>query len=142
MGKYYNGGISVSLSTTNASQETVTVDLDTITEYSPSWEYEVESFEAWDFSTVEIPKGRRFSLSITTGALDLTDLNTVKSALINRTVTVTCPEYPLGILMAVSNVSQPLRSSNFFGDYYSISFSLTALSMEHGAYNEVARNDD
>jgi hypothetical protein len=138
MSKIYNGGIIVKIGTQINNQQVIK-KLDLITAYDPSWDLEAETFEAWDFSEVQVLKGRRFRLSITTGFLDATDLNSLKAVLITRQVTVYCPEYTTGILMAVDSVSQPLKVSNYNGSYYQISFSLRAVSVEGcaTAYNTV-----
>lgn len=125
------------MSIKSSAQGAVFVDLDTISAYAPSWENEAETFEGYDFSTVEVSKGRRFSLNITTGALSMTELNTIKTALITRQVTVKCPEYPSGKLMAVTSVNQEQASASLYGKYYRLSMSMTAISVETGAFNEV-----
>jgi hypothetical protein len=134
--KRINGGITVTIKSTASGASAVT--LDTLTGYDPSWDNEAESFEAWDFSIVEISKGRRFSLSLSTGVLDTSDLDRIKTALITRAVTLTCPEYPNGILMSVQSIDQTQVQANYNGKYYRLSFALKALSLESGNFNSEA----
>lgn len=99
-----------------------------IASYSGNYQAEVETFEAYDFHTVEIWKGKRFSCSFTTGKVDKSTLynNTngwVNKVLANRWVNLTVPDGTFNF--AVDNVSTNLEE----GDKYTMSASLTAIDL-------------
>lgn len=141
----YNGGITLTIGyTTTVSGQTVlhTVDIPTVTSYEPSWEMLTETFEKHDYSTCVIPKGSRFSASITTGIMTLTAMEQLRSVLINNTTfTLYCPEFPMdstttpvsgGREVYVTSLSQPLEVANYGGKYYRLSFAVAAVALVNG----------
>ena len=95
-----------------------------IASYSGSWNYETESFEAWNFETVEIGKGWRFSCDFTTGKVSKADINAFKAILSPRVLTNFST--PDGVFtLVVTSVSTAMTE----GGKYTLSASLTSLSL-------------
>lgn len=130
--KDYNGGSTFSVSYTQG-QTTTSFTMDTVTSYDPKWTWENEDFEAWDFRTVPVTKGCRFSCDITTGLLDSTDLASLKAVLARRSIQLVCPDYPNGIDVYVQSISQPMVVSNIYGTFSRITISLAAVAPDSGS---------
>lgn len=131
--KHYNGGSIFTLIYQPTIGEPVTFTMDTVSSYAPEWQWEDETFENYDFSTVTLSKGRRFSCTLTTGLLDSTDLAGLRAVLIHRKLTFICPDYPSGITVYVQSVSQPMAASNIYGTYSRITITLAAVSVDGGS---------
>ena len=131
--KHYNGGSIFTLIYQPTIGEPVTFTMDTVSSYDPEWQWEDETFENYDYSTVTLSKGRRFSCTLTTGLLDSTDLAGLRAVLIHRKLTFICPDYPSGITVYVQSVSQPMAASNIYGTYSRITMTLAAVSVDGGS---------
>ena len=119
MSDIINGGITITLGTYVLQQ---------MSQYSPSWTYEEkEKFENWDFSDVDIPKGRRFQLSVTANNMSSERKDTLMKALFARQFNLICPDYE-GIVK-VTSVSLPIKTATRFGTWYTVSFSVAAVGL-------------
>ncbi len=119
MYKIPNGGIAVKIGS---------YTLDLISSFSPSWEDEVQrEFENWDFSTVTVYKGKRWTASITSGTLDTVEKDKLLSALSPRVVDFSSPDFSGPV--RIENVSAELSSANFMGHYWVVSFTAAAVEL-------------
>ncbi len=116
-----NGGTSVKLGD---------YELKVITSYEVKFTPESESFTNWNYETVDIYKGERFSATITTIA-DSTEKTELISVLNTHAFKLTSPDYTGNVV--VSSVTAPIKSSNFAGTYYKITFKLTATTLIGGS---------
>lgn len=128
MSKRHNGGITLTI-----GSGTSAVTIDVISSYDVQWVSEDETFEQWDYSTNTIHKGDRFTATIGTGYMTASDMATLRSALLAHTFLFTCPEYPSGVQVNLTSLSQPLQSANFYGTYYSMQFSVAAVGLVNGS---------
>jgi hypothetical protein len=131
----YNGGITLAISRTNTTALTIS----TVTSYQPSWETVSESFEQNDPSlgTYTLYRGDRFTASVTTGILTLSEMETLRSALLQHEFTLYCPEFPAtqsggGIFVRLTSLSQPLEVANYGRKYYRMSFAVAAVALING----------
>lgn len=119
MSKILNGGIVIQL-----GQYT----LETINGYSPSWtDEETEAFENWDFSTVTVYKGQRFSASVTANNLSADDKAALITALSPRIIDAEFPDFSGKV--KISGVSAVLTQGNFYGERYTVTFSAAAVDL-------------
>lgn len=120
MAEIYNGGISLGIGD---------YTLKVISSYEPKWVFETEGeFENWDFSTVEIVKGKRFSASVSTGVLPEAEANKLLTVLKKRTFTFKSPEFEGTV--RVSDIPKKYNSANVYGVFCSVSFTVAAVSLE------------
>lgn len=127
----YNGGISLAVGVTIRETETRT-EIRAVTSYQPSYEPVSESFEEHDCRTYSIYKGSRFSAQITTGIMDAAEMAALKSALLYHEFKLYCPEYPSGIDVYLTSLSQPLEVANYGRKVYRISFAVAAVALVNG----------
>ena len=120
MRETYNGGITLGIGS---------YTLRCISEYKPKWTHEIDkSFENWDFTMVEEPKGRRFSADITTGYLNEEEMNKLIKILIGRTFTFSSTEFTGTV--SVVNVPKTYKVANTSGKIFTCSFSVAAVGLE------------
>lgn len=132
MSTSYNGGITLAIQYTQ-SGETVTVSIPTVTSYQPQWETLSESFEQHDFSTYTIYNGDRFSVSVTTGIMTLSEMQDLRAALLRHEFTLICPEFPSGVAVRLTSLSQPLEVANYGRKYYRLNFAVAAVAVVNGS---------
>ena len=120
MSKTVNGGRSISVGG---------VTLNTLSDYKPSWTKEFgKSFTAYDGRLIQPLKGVRFSLMITAYGLSLSDITALKSLASEEKVSLICTEYSGDVV--ITDISPEIRSSNFYGTFYTISLELTAAELD------------
>lgn len=115
----YNRGIQVSVGT-----------IDLVTErYEPQWQTVTESFEKYDYSTVSIFKGNKFSANVTTGLLTKAQMVALRDALLVNSFTFKCPEFTSGITVQTNSISYPTAADNYGTEWYQMSFNVAAVSL-------------
>lgn len=129
MSERYNGGITLSITPSGGTAVTIP----TVTSYDPTWETESESFEAYDYSTHTSYKGDRFNLSVTTGVMTQTEMNTLRAALLTHEFTLICPEFTSGLAVRLMSLSQPLEVANYGRKYYRLSFAVASVALLNGS---------
>lgn len=126
-GRYYR--VSFTAEWRDGTRTPVSIgDITPIASYSGQFNAEVETFEAYDFKTVEIWKGKRFSCEFTTGQVDKSKLYNVTDGWVNkllakRWVTLTVPDGHYNF--AVDNVSTAMAQ----GGKYTMSVSLKSIDL-------------
>lgn len=123
----YNRGIKVYVGYVS-SGTTSYIEIETLS-YQPQWEQVVESFEKYDYSTVSIMKGNKFSATVTTGLMTKANMTTLRNALLANTFSFKCPEFPSGTTVRVSSISFPTAADNYGTEYYQVSFSVAAVAL-------------
>ena len=120
-GEVLNGGYSVEIGS---------YTLRNIGGYAPSWNnvYDENSFTDWHGNTQKFLKGRQFSLKITTGPLDWEDYNSLVTALKNKSIEVSCPDF--NGKCYCDNIPADLTQANFLSTRYKINFTLIAENIE------------
>ena len=129
MSEQYNGGISLSV----IPEGGTAVQIPTVTSYQPAWETQSESFETWDYTTHTSYKGDRFSVSVTTGIMPQADMTALRAALLHHEFTLVCPEFPSGLPVRLTSLSQPLEVANFGRKFYRISFAVASVALLNGS---------
>ena len=128
MSKRYNGGISLTI-----GSGTTALSIDTISAYNVDWQRETETVQKYDYSTYTVVKGDRFTARVETGYMSDTDMATLRNKLLgSSTFLFTCPEYPSGVDVTLTSLSQPLQSANIYGKYYRVAFSVAAVGLVNG----------
>lgn len=121
MSESVNGGITVKIDDFEIKQ---------LNRYDVSWEYEeAERFENWDFTTVTVPKGYRFNLSLTANNLTPEKKTALMKKLFARVFTLDCPDFN-GVVELTGSVGAPVKIANRFGTWYNVSFSVAAVSLD------------
>lgn len=119
MSDIINGGITITLGTYVLQQ---------VSQYSPSWTFEdKDGFENWDYTQINITKGRRFQLAVTANNLSPERKDALMKALFDRQFTIECPDYT-GIVR-VTSVNLPIKTATRFGTWYTVSFSVAAVGL-------------
>lgn len=98
--------------------------------YEPSWQTVTETFEKYDYSTVSVFKGNKFSASITTGLMTKSEMQTLRDALLVNSFTFKAPDLPSdGIAVQTSSISYPTAADLYGTQYYQMSFSIAAIAL-------------
>ena len=132
MSTAYNGGITLAIQYSSGG-ETVTANISTVTQYQPQWETLSETFEKYDHSTYTVYNGDRFSASVQTGALTLAEMQALRDVLLLHEFTLICPEFPNGVAVRLTSLSQPLEVANYGRKYYRLSFAVAAVAVVNGS---------
>ena len=127
-GETYNGGIALEIKKDGSFD----IPISTVTSYQPAWETVSESFEQNDYSTYTVYMGDRFSASISTGILRHEDMQALRNALLAHEFTLMCPEFPDGILVRLTSLSQPLEVANYGRRFYRLTFAVAAVALLNG----------
>lgn len=123
----YNRGITVSVGYIQSGTQRY---IDIVTEsYQPHWQTVTESFEKYDYSTVSIFKGNKFSASVTTGLLTKSEMVALRNALLVNNFTFKCPEFTSGVSVQTSSISFPTAADNYGTEYYQMSFDVAAVAL-------------
>ena len=125
-GKYYR--ISFTAQWRDNTKTPVSIGgISPIASYSSDWNFETESFEAWNFETIPINKGWRFSCEFTTGKVAKSQIDSIKAILSPRYLNnFTTPDGTLNLV--VDNVSTSMTE----GEKYTLTARLSSLSVTSG----------
>lgn len=126
--KIPNGGRSVTVTGTTGNV-TETVGFDVINGYSPSWSKEYgEEFTTWDGRIIKPCKGIRFALTLSVYALTYEKLTDILKIFNSEEIVLDCDEFSGDVI--IDSVSPPLKVSNYFGNYYELTISLSSAALE------------
>jgi hypothetical protein len=105
-----------------------------VTSYEENWSYESESFEMWDYTTYNVYKGRRASVSYTTVPLTASASENLVGQFNHEYVTMTCGIFN-AVNMYVNSVSRSVSDKTDSGgsEMYTFSVSCTAVALEGGS---------
>lgn len=116
----YNRGITVTVGTISIVTES----------YQPQWQTVTESFEKYDYSTVSIFKGNKYTASVTTGLLTHSEMIALRNALLVNSFTFKAPDLPTaGLTVQTTNISNPTAADLYGTEYYQMSFSIAAVAL-------------
>lgn len=121
-GEILNGGYSVEIGG---------FTLRNIGVYEPRWtkEYDTEnSFTDFKGNQIKPLRGIRKSLRLRTGSITSDDAEALRTALLNDTIAVKCPDFECECLC--EDVPSELKQANFLGTRYGIEFTLTAKELD------------
>lgn len=105
------------------------VDIDVINGYSPSWSKEYgEEFTTWDGRIIKPCKGIRFALTLSVYALTYEKLTDILKIFNSEEIVLDCAEFSGDVI--IDSVSPPLKVSNYFGNYYELTISLSSAALE------------
>lgn len=122
MRETFNGGITLTLGDHTLKR---------ITEYSPSYDYEKETFQMYDGSICEKLKGIRYRANITTGIMDAEEINTLRAVISGHRINLTAPDFSGAVF--VQSASKPLEVANDGRKYYRMSFAVAAVELTGGS---------
>ena len=116
----YNRGMSVTVGS-----------IPIVTErYEPQWQPVTETFEKYDYSTVSIFKGNKYTASVTTGLLTQSEMIALRNALLVNSFTFKAPDLPTeGIAAQTTSISNPTAADLYGAKYYQMSFSIAAVAL-------------
>ena len=125
--KIPNSGRKVTVSGTvgNVTKE---VEFDVINGYSPSWAKEYgDEFTTWDGRIIKPCKGIRFSLNMSVYALTYEKLSDILEIFNSSEIQLECEEFAGEVIC--DSISPPLRVSNYYGNYYELTISLSSAAL-------------
>lgn len=132
--KIPNGGRKVTVTGNSGEIEnnelsSVTVVFDVISSYSPSWTKEYgDEFTTWDGRKIKPCKGIRFALEFTVYALTYEKLGDALKVFNSPEIQLECDEFAGEVIC--DSISPPLKVSNYYGNYYELSISLSSAALE------------